>query len=183
MLRPKLYIITGMSGSGKTTIARALLEHGEVAFDSRLNPGLYYFVDADGKVADDIKLHDIKLHDIAWRAQYKWRLNETALELLLAKYNQSDRLYLCGRANLFEYWHKADQVFLLKVDEHTLIKRLNDPTRDNLFAKDATTQQQLVNDLPTIQDKIMQTGAIAIDADQPIGEVVTSILAASDLLQ
>lgn len=172
MSKPKLLIVTGISGSGKTTVARHLLERGEVAFDSKLNPDLYQFVDDKGNVASSVRLNDE-----GWRSTYKWTLNEARLEALLRRYDTASCVFLCGRANLFQYWHKAHKVLLLKVDEKTLRERLNNESRDNLFAKDKPTQEKLSNDLNAVQDKIASKGAIIIDASKPIGNVIDEILA------
>lgn len=172
MTRPKLFIITGISGSGKTTVARHLIERGEVAFDSKINPGLYQFVDMDGNVAPSVQLNNEK-----WQATYKWSLNETKLDALLATHSNVKRVFLCGGANLFQYWHIGDKVFLLKVDETTLHERLNNESRDNLFAKDKPTQSKLLDSLKSVQDKIISKGAIEIDANKTIDTVVDEILA------
>lgn len=163
----KLYMVTGISGSGKTTIARRLLRHGEVAFDSKLNPGLYHFVDQKGKVAESVHLQDK-----AWREQFKWCLNEAELDKLLQQHANVGRVFLCGRANLFQYWQRAAKVFLLKIDKPTLRKRLNSLTRDKLFAKDAETQERLVAELDAVQNKITQKGAIVIDAKSSAEAIV-----------
>ena len=174
-MEPNLYIVTGVSGSGKTTVARNLLERGEIAFDSKINPNLYYFVDSEGIVADSVQLDND-----AWRVRFKWSLNEKMLKKLLEDHQNAKRVFLCGRANLFQYWHKAKVVFLLKVDKDTLISRLNNVTRDNLFASDTATQQHLAGNLYMMQDKISGKGAINIDANFPIDDVVNQILKQAD---
>ncbi len=171
MSKSKLIIVTGTSGSGKTTVARQLIKRGEVAFDSKINPKLYQFVDTGGNVATSVKLNDDD-----WRSTYKWSLNREELEELLRRHSEASRVFLCGRANLFQYWDIADRVFLLKVDKETLLTRLNNESRDNLFAKDASTQQRLVSDLEKIQNKIIEKGAIVIEATKPIDDVVNQVL-------
>ena len=173
--KPKLFIITGISGSGKTTIARRLLEQGEIAFDSKLNPNLYQFIDIEGDVAPSIKLHDEN-----WRSTYKWSLNEVELGFLLQQHGNAERVFLCGRANLFKYWDKADRIFLLKIDKSTLLKRLNSESRDNLFAKDKATQDKLLSELDTVQDKITEKGAIVVDAKRLPDEIIDEILSRTD---
>lgn len=166
----RLYIVTGISGSGKTTVARHLLQHGEVAFDSKINPGLYHFVDSEGNVARTIQLDNDE-----WKRRYKWSLNEPMLTKLLQEHSDARRVFLCGRANIYQYWHKADKVFLLRVSAPTLLRRLNNESRDNLFAKDAVTQEQLLASLDVVQNKISQKGAVTIDAEVPIEYVVDQI--------
>jgi hypothetical protein len=104
---PELYIVTGISGSGKTTIARALLQKGEIAFDSKINPGLYHFVDAKGMVAGSVHLQDE-----AWRKRFKWSLNGQKLDELLSQHQGAPRIFLCGRANLFQYWDRAGAIII-----------------------------------------------------------------------
>lgn len=168
---PKLFIVTGISGAGKTTVARHLLERGEVAFDSKVTPGIYQFIDADGNVASSVKLHDKD-----WRNIYKWSLNQEELSKLLKQNRDTSRVFLCGRANLFQYWHLAEKVFLLRVDKTTLLQRLNNESRDNLFAKDQETQHQLLKNLDAVQNKIAGKGAEIIDATTSIDNVINQIL-------
>ncbi|MDB5178390.1 MAG: P-loop ATPase protein family, partial [Patescibacteria group bacterium] len=62
-----LIIITGISGSGKTTVGRRLNELGYTAFDSKINPGLFHFVDNEG--------HQPSINhpnDPEWKALHKW---------------------------------------------------------------------------------------------------------------
>ena len=160
-----------MSGSGKTTVARSLLEHGEIAFDSKINKGIFHFVDKDGNVADTQLLRDE-----AWRKRYKWSLNMPMLKELLQANADAERVFLCGRGNIRQYWDLADKVFLLKVSPQTLLARLNDEKRDNLFAKDSEAQQRVLKDLDFVYTNMIAAGAITIDAEQPIEKVVNDII-------
>jgi thymidylate kinase len=171
MTQPKLFIVTGISGSGKTTIARQLVKNGEVAFDSKLNPDLYQFIDKEGNVARTIKFNDGE-----WQNRYKWSLNEGKLNELLRRHSNISRVFLCGRANLFQYWDKADRILLLRVDKKTLKERLNNKSRNNLFAKDKVTQDRLLDNLDSVQYKIIEKGGVPIDATVSIDGVVEQIL-------
>ena len=174
---PKLYFVTGISGSGKTSVARELIRRGYVAFDSKVTPGIFHFVDTDGREASSIHLDDPD-----WRAQYKWRLNTAKLDELLAQHSDQEFVFLCGRGDMKQHVHRADKVFLLHIDEPTLLSRLNSPTRDNLFAKDTATQQRLARDLDHVQRIWTRAGATVIDATQPLEIVVGSILVQSSEL-
>jgi thymidylate kinase len=171
MSNPKIYIVTGISGSGKTTVARVLNERREIAFDSKINAGLYNFVDETGNVS-----REQRWNDSDWRAKYKWSLNRKMLETLIMQNKSAKQLFLCGRANIYQYWDIADKIFLLKVNASTLQKRLNNESRDNQFAKDTSTQRKLIENLESIQQNLIKHGAIVIDAERDIDHVVRQIL-------
>jgi thymidylate kinase len=175
-MTPTLFIVTGISGSGKTTIARALAARGELALDSKLVPGLFHFEDAEGHVP--ASNHP---NDQAWLAGHKWVLDREVFHRTLAQHPQAKRAFLCGGGDsLKALWPEAAAVFLLKIDEETLLARLNDPQRDNRFAGNTATQQRLLNRLPKYQQANLNQGAVAIDATQPAGQVVDAILAACE---
>lgn len=62
-----------------------------------------------------------------------------------------------------------------------MIDRLNRTDRDNDFAKDKETQAKLLGNLEFVQRSLTNTGAMGIDAKQPIKIVVNTILADADL--
>ena len=167
----KINFITGISGSGKTTVARALCKLGYIAFDSKINKGIFHFTDAYGKKPDDYQLNNE-----IWRKRFKWVLNKPMFDDLIEKNKDSKVIFLSGTGNIIRYRKLADKMFLLKVDEQTILNRLNDPSRDNQFGKTKETQNSIVSKLTWIQDSLIKTGAIAIDATQPVDLVVKSIL-------
>jgi thymidylate kinase len=167
----KIYFITGISGSGKTTVGRKLIELGEVALDSKIQKGLFHFVDKNGNVPETQFPKNAE-----WRALHKWVLNKKLFDQLIAEHSKAKRIYLCGGADDIEqYWHLGAKVFLLKIDHKTLIKRLNSPDRDNEFGKDEQTQMALYDRLDKLQSRREGLGAIPIDATKSINEVAQQI--------
>ncbi|HSX01836.1 MAG TPA: AAA family ATPase [Candidatus Saccharimonadia bacterium] len=172
MPQPKLFIITGISGSGKTTVARQLVEHGEVAFDSKLNHGLFHFVDEYGQ--QPATNHP---NDPSWKQHHKWVINQTVFSQLLEEHTQSERVFLCGGGDSLKVlWPQTKKIFLLKIDVQTLLERLNNPSRDNAFAKNTATQEALLRRLEKYQQTMIESGATVIDARRPLDRVVDEIM-------
>jgi thymidylate kinase len=68
------------------------------------------------------------------------------------------------------------QVFLLEIDEPTMLARL-DARRDyHDWGRIGDTREYLRRKLPVLQDRLRASGAIPIDARQPLDQVVESIL-------
>jgi gluconate kinase len=171
MNKPHLYFVTGISGSGKTTIARALIKRGYVALDSKVTKGIFHFADSENQSAPDFRPQNED-----WSNKYKWVLNLSLLQDMQKQHGDSRAIFLCGRGNIRQHWGLAEKVFLLKVDATTMIDRLNRTDRDNDFAKDEATQAKLLEDLEFVQRSLTKAGAIIIDAKQPINAVVDMIL-------
>jgi len=169
---PKLFFITGISGSGKTTVARRLCELGYVALDSKIQKGLFSFRDKNGNIPLDYQPHDKE-----WSAHYTWTLNKPLFDDLIEQNKDADQIFLCGGADdLIQYWPLGKKIFLLNIDAETMIKRLNSSTRDNAYGKDKKTQEILIRRINQYQNKKIALGAIPIDATKPIDDVVTDIL-------
>lgn len=171
MTKPHLFFVTGMSGSGKTSVARRLNELGYPAFDSKINKGIFHFADNDGNEALSYSPNDQE-----WLSRYKWVLNTSMLDSLLEEYKSEEKVFLCGRGNIRQHWNMAEKVFLLKIDSETMIQRLNNSSRDNDFAKDQPTQQRLLENLDFVQKSLTNASAVIIDAKQPLDLVVKEIL-------
>lgn len=171
-MKPDLYFITGISGSGKTTVARKLVELGEIALDSKIQKGLFYFADKDGNQPGDYQPNN---ND--WMEKYHWILNKPIFDNLVEQNNTAKRVFLCGGADdLIQYWPQGEEVFLLKVDGETMLKRLREEKRDNSFGKDKQTQDRLLERLDRFQDKMVRLGAIPIDAKKSVDEIIKIIL-------
>ncbi len=86
-------------------------------------------------------------------------------------------LYVCGgAANELELADRFTQMFLLGMDEPTMLARLDAPGRDNEWGRIGDTREHLRRRLPGHQDRLRASGAIPIDARQPLDQVVDAIL-------
>jgi broad-specificity NMP kinase len=164
-------MITGGSGAGKTTIAAVLARRGLASIDADADPLLARFVDPAGAVAETPAAPDF-----AWIARHSWQWNPARLDELI-RATAPATLYVCGHAaNELELADRFAQVFLLEIDEPTMLARLDAPSRDNDWGRIGDTRESERRWLPGYQGRMRAFGAIPIDATQPLGQVVEAIL-------
>ena len=164
--------IAGCSGAGKSAVAAVLARRGLVAIDSDDDPFLARFVDAAGNVVAE----EPDEPDFAWLSQYGWAWDPARLDELIRAAAPAT-LYVCGGAdNQPAVAGRFTQVFLLEIDEPTMLARL-DARRDyHDWGRIGDTREYLRRKLPVLQDRLRASGAIPIDARQPLDQVVESIL-------
>ena len=163
--------ITGCSGAGKTTVAAVFVRRGLAAIDADDDPLLARSVDAAGHVVEE----EPEEPDFAWLSQHSWAWNPARLDELI-RATAPATLYVCGGAdNELEMAARFTQVFLLEIDEPTMLARL-DARQDNDWGRIGDTRDYLRRKLPELQDRLRAFGAIPIDARQPLDQVVDAIL-------
>jgi adenylate kinase family enzyme len=164
-------MITGCSGAGKTTIAAVLARRGLAAINADDDPLLARSVDAAGNVVEEPTAPDF-----AWLSRHSWAWNPARLDELIRAAAPAT-LYICGgAANELELADRFTQVFLLEMDEPTMLARLDAPSRDNDWGRIGDTREYLRRRRPEYQDRLRAFGAIPIDARQPLDHVVDAIL-------
>ncbi len=162
--------ITGCSGAGKTTIAAVLTRRGLAAIDASDDPLLARSVDAAGHVAEEPAAPDF-----AWLSRHSWAWNPARLDELIRAAAPA-ALYVCGgAANELELADRFTQVFLLEIDEPTMLARI-DARQDNDWGRIGDTREYLRRFLPGYQARLRASGVIPIDASQPPGQVAAAIL-------
>jgi hypothetical protein len=129
------------------------------------------FVDPAGTVVDRPAAPDF-----AWMARHSWQWNPARLDELIRAAAPAT-LYVCGyAANQLALADRFDAVFLLEIDEPTMLARLDAPSRENDWGRIGDTREQGRRWLPGYQDRMRASGAIRVDARQPLGQVVDAIL-------
>ena len=160
-----------MSGAGKSTIAQVLARRGLASLDADGDPLLARSVDSDGNVVEDPSVPDF-----AWLARHSWAWDPARLDVLIRTAAPAT-LHVCGgAANELELADRFTQMFLLEIDEPTMLARLDAPSRDNEWGRIGDTREHLRLRLPGHQDRLRAFGAIPVDARQPLDQVVAAIL-------
>ena len=86
-------------------------------------------------------------------------------------------LYVCGGSdNQHELADRFSQVFLLEIDEPTMLARLDVRRYDHDWGHIGDTREYLCRKLPALQDRLRASGAIPVDARQPLDQVVDALL-------
>ena len=147
--------ITGCSGAGKTTIAAVLARRGLAAIDADDDPLLARSVDAAGNVVEEPE--EPAEPDFAWLARHSWAWNPARLDELIQAAAPAT-LYVCGGAdNEHELAERFTQVFLLEIDEPTMLARI-DARQDNDWGRIGDTRDYLCRKLPELQDRLRASG-------------------------
>jgi adenylate kinase family enzyme len=163
--------IAGCSGAGKSTIAAVLARRGLAAIDADDDPLLARSVDAAGN-----SVEEPEEPDYAWLSRHSWAWNPARLDEVIRTAAPAT-LYVCGGAdNQLEMADRFTQVFLLEIDEPTMLTRLDSRRDYHDWGHTGDTREYLRRKLPELQDRLRASGAIPIDARQPIGQVLDAIL-------
>ena len=165
----KIYI-TGVSGTGKTTISKELKKRGITSFDVETIPGFCRWRNKETGKRAQYKPGIGK----DWINAHEWICDLEKLKGFLKK-QKGDIVAVGITANQNDYLDLFDKVFLLYCSEKTLIHRLKN-REGNEFAKDSAEQEQVLNWYKDFQEKAIKRGAMPINTEGDISDVVDKVI-------
>ena len=146
----KRVLLTGMSGTGKSSIVEELVSRGYKAVDTDYG---FCEVQPDGR--------------------QRWR--EDAIEALLAT-EDADVLFVAGcDENQWKFRARFDHVVLLSVPLETMVERLTTRT-NNPYGKDPEEFRRFLEDVETVEPLLRRDADHEVRATAPLDEVVTTVL-------
>ena len=173
-----LYHITGVSGTGKSTICNELKKRGYEAYD--IDDGSYAkWVDkATGEVVEFPGEDSVDMHE--WFKDYRWSIDEDAVaDLHQRAETAGNPIYLCGSAvGDGEVRHYFSKIFALLIDAETLRHRLMHRTT-NEFGKTSDELREVIEWHGRFEEKQRALGSVMIDATQSVGTIVHQIVTQS----
>ena len=163
------YLITGVAGSGKSSVARELRKRGYAAYDTET--GFSYHIN---KKTSEKAAYPAN-PTIEWYDAHERVFDEKILENLFKKH-ANETLFICSiTANQKKYYPDFTKIFLLTADDETLVKRIETRT-DNHFGKHPLELQRIISRHQSFDNELKEAGAVIIDSTRPMDEVVEQIL-------
>lgn len=161
------YLITGESGTGKSSVADELARRGHAAYNTDDMPGLTHFVYEDGTLVDLSKGH------IEDKSELEWVWDAPKLTELL---HSADVVFICAvTSRQHEFYDQFDKIILLTIDEPTLKRRLHTRTTND-YGKHPNEMALILAGREGFEQQMLEVGAIPVDATQPLDAVVNEIL-------
>lgn len=148
-------LLTGMSGTGKSTVLAELARRGHRVVDVD-DPGWSEEVDSlDGSGREQL-----------------WC--EEPMVALLAE-DAAGCLFVAGCAsNQRRFYDRFDAVVLLSLPAETLLERI--ATRaTNSFGKDPAERERIVNDLREVEPVLRASATVELRSDRPLREIVDAV--------
>lgn len=168
----KRFFVTGVSGVGKSTVGEKLSQKGISVIDIDGVEGLCRWINQDtSKVVD---WHPGMPSE--WFKKHKYICDKERLISLMNDRKDKNVVVVVGLpSNRSKLWELFDEVFLLHCKEETFIKRMIERTSHN-FGKDVAEQESILSWYKDFEKGMLDKGAIAIDAEEPIDDVVEKII-------
>lgn len=169
-----LILITGISTSGKSTIALELKKRDYEAYDTEHNGISAWYNKQTGERAAEFG--EMPERTKEWLDQHEWLIS-THWVAEAADKAKDKPIFLCGgSANEPEIREMCNKVVWLKTDEATIRRRVNNP-RDHDYGTKPHELAAAIEGNTRKEAEYSSYGAIMVDATQTIDRVVDEILA------
>jgi dephospho-CoA kinase len=163
-MKKQLYLIEGLSGTGKTSVAEELIKRGYNAIDADEIFGFF------GDVTTGLPTEEVSKKEWLWdRSKFEDVVNKNTGVLFVSG----------GAMNQEDFANSFSKVFTLQVDDETLKERLKNRT-NNDYGKQPHELARLLEWNKGVEIWSKKRGTVLIDAAKDLNKVVDEILSYVD---
>lgn len=167
------FLVTGYPSTGKSSIAHELRERGHFAYDTESMRGYMHAEEITS--GRRVLLPSPVPADWFNSYRYVWDIDRVT-QLL----GQHDDVYVCALAdNQEELYSTFDKIFLLLLDETLMRHRLEWRTTTR-YGKDRNELSDIMKMHGHFESSLLNAGAIGINTDKALPDVVSEILKLSE---
>ncbi|HZU12516.1 MAG TPA: AAA family ATPase [Chloroflexota bacterium] len=164
----KRVLITGMSGTGKSTVIRALAARGYKAVDLDSGEWSHWVPMADDGPADPPSAPGS-----AWQ-NHDWVWREDRVAVLLAD-SDAEMLFVGGTAaNQGRFHPDFDHIVLLSAPVSVLVARLASRATND-YGKDPDELARVLQHVDTVEPLLRRAASLEIDTRIPLDDVVDAV--------
>lgn len=167
----KRVLITGIAGTGKSTVARQLVDLGYESLGIEDVPGMFrMFHKSSGKPFDDFDNSPEHIEDS------EWLCDVGKLKELLAAQKSDVGFYAGVASNMDEIIPLFDKMIVLKADKETIHARLKNREGTNDIGNTEESRQVVLGWKDWWEGEMRDRGAIEVSAEGSAQEVAKRVL-------
>lgn len=164
-------LITGIAGSGKSTVCAQLQKLGYEAHDIEGISGLFKMINKKtGKISQN---HDND--DLGSVMQGDWICNIEKLKFLISSQRQNIAFYCGVASNIGELISLFDMVIMLSIPPDVIRQRLSQ-RRAGEFGNTTEAQNWILSWKDWWEDSVNEQGVLVVDASSSVDKTVHKIL-------
>ncbi len=165
-------LLTGIAGTGKSTIVKALSERGIAAIDLHDVPDLFFW---QNKVTKE-KIEYTPGRPKEWFESVDRLCDIGKLKEILGQYTDIVAAGTTSGSNQKEFLSVFDKIILLQADPATLIQRMQTRTNKSGYGKSKGEQEDNIEWQKEYDPLLLSLGAIPVDTKGNLDDVVNKII-------